>query len=62
MGPATFLRRDFHVIDRRLRLRDRFAGFTHRFEVGSESLLKVSANFIPGVSNGCTPRNIRRIR
>jgi hypothetical protein len=56
------LRGDFYVIDGSTRFGNWFSNLTHRLEVSSQSLLKVSASLLLGVSYGRASRHIRRER
>ena len=51
----------FHVIDGRLRFRDRLANFAHRLEVSRERFLKVSLGLYLRVASRRTPRHVWRI-
>src|ERR1035437_7225507 len=55
------LGRDFHVIDGRVRFRNRLAHFTHSLEVRNQGTLKVPTRLFLRVAHGHAPGNIRRI-
>ena len=53
------LRGDFHVVNRRMRLRNRLAYFPHCLEVRNQGVLEVAARLLFGLANRYTPGHIR---